>query len=597
MNYNISKRRLAILVVILPLTVLIVYGVMSYLFINYLQEDMQQNTLEFEVKNYKESLLKSERENLKNKTLQLSSFIDYIDDRSSDLLKERLVDFVNTHVASTNNLCKRYRYALKRQFLKKIILTSLKNLKATENFGHIFVISKKGYVYEHFDKKLEGKNILKIKDDFDKAFVLEFNKVIDEEKEGFVGYDWYRPDSNREIMIYNLSYVKKIECFEWYIGAALFIDEMQMLSQSEVNRYIRKNIKGKDNDFFIMNKKMKLLFASKRKDEQKSVIDKEIKKRLLQKDGFYKDGDKIYYTRFIKKYNWYLVGVKDISHLGEDLKLRKVVKPGQSGYDIERSFMILAFAWFVTMLLSLYLSAIIYKQIKSYEEQINQSNEKMMFQSKQALIGELFSMIAHQWRQPINKIASIVALGRFELQSNKEIAKKDIDKSYEEIEESIEFMSETIDDFRTFYKPTTSTKMINLKTLILRSIYFLNNSIQKHDIKVIKHLQDIEMEIYRNEFLQVMLNLIKNAIDAIGTQGVIIIKLYREGDNVIISVENSGEPIDKEVASRIFEPYFTTKEDSMGLGLYMTKIIVEKHMKGEISVTRLQDGTRFTIVL
>ena len=158
-------------------------------------------------------------------------------------------------------------------------------------------------------------------------------------------------------------------------------------------------------------------------------------------------------------------------------------------------------------------------------------------------------------------------------------------------------MSETIDDFRTFYKPTSTTKMINLKTLILRSIYFLNNSIQKHDIKVIKHLEDIEMEIYRNEFLQVMLNLIKNAIDAIGTQGVIIIKLYHEGERVIISVENSGKPIDKEVASRIFEPYFTTKEDSMGLGLYMTKIIVEKHMKGEISVTRLQDGTRFTIML
>ncbi len=594
MNYNISKRRLAILVVILPLTVLIVYGVMSYLFINYLQEDMQQNTLEFEVKNYKESLIKAQEEHLIQESLKVVDFIKYLDSRSNDLLKDRVVDFVNTHVDSVNNLCKRYRYALKRPFLKKIILTSLKDLKTTDNFGHIFVISKKGYVYEHFDKKLEGKNILGIKDDFDKPFVKEFNKVIDEDKEGFVGYDWYKPGFSREIMLYNLSYVKKIECFDWYIGAALFIDEMQMITQNEISSFLRKNMQKKENDFFIMDKKTKLLFSSS--DKGKIDLDNEYKKELL-KEGVHKKEGRIYYTHFMKKYSWYMVFFKDISHIGEGLELRKIVNPSQSDYDIEKSFMILAFAWFVTMLLSLYLSAIIYKQIKSYEEQINQSNEKMMFQSKQALIGELFSMIAHQWRQPINKIASIVALGRFELQSNEKISKSDVDKSYEEIEESIEFMSETIDDFRTFYKPTSTTKMINLKTLILRSIYFLNNSIQKHDIKVIKHLEDIEMEIYRNEFLQVMLNLIKNAIDAIGTQGVIIIKLYHEGERVIISVENSGKPIDKEVASRIFEPYFTTKEDSMGLGLYMTKIIVEKHMKGEISVTRLQDGTRFTIML
>jgi signal transduction histidine kinase len=263
---------------------------------------------------------------------------------------------------------------------------------------------------------------------------------------------------------------------------------------------------------------------------------------------------------------------------------------------MKQNLLYLGLAWFISILLSLYLSMIIYKQIRSYEEQINQSNDKMMFQSKQALIGELFSMIAHQWRQPINKIASIVALIRFELENDK-ISKTEIDNSCEEIEDSIEFMSETIDDFRTFYKPTTSTKLVNLKTLITRSIFFLKSSIQKNDIKIIKQLEDIEIELYRNEFLQVMLNLIKNAIDAVGSQGVVIIKLYKEVDKVIISVENSGKSIDKEVMKKIFEPYFTTKDESMGLGLYMTKIIVEKHMKGEIMVERLKDGTKFTIML
>ena len=186
---------------------------------------------------------------------------------------------------------------------------------------------------------------------------------------------------------------------------------------------------------------------------------------------------------------------------------------------------------------------------------------------------------------------------RFDLESD-EVNKKEIDKSCEEIENSIEFMSETIDDFRTFYKPTTKTQMVNLKALIGRSVIFLKSTIIKNDIKVVQDLEDIKVELYRNEFLQVMLNLVKNAIDAIGERGAIVIKLYKnDKGKVIIYVENSGKSIDEKLISKVFDPYFTTKEDSMGLGLYMTKMIVEKHMNGSISVKAVRDGTRFTIEL
>jgi signal transduction histidine kinase len=93
-----------------------------------------------------------------------------------------------------------------------------------------------------------------------------------------------------------------------------------------------------------------------------------------------------------------------------------------------------------------------------------------------------------------------------------------------------------------------------------------------------------------------MINLIKNAVDALSVHGKLYVRLYRQKDRIVIEVEDNGKGIDRQKIDKIFDPYFTTKEDSMGLGLYMSKIIIEKHMRGEISVRNMrQGGVRFTI--
>jgi signal transduction histidine kinase len=584
MKYQLSKKRLIALIVLLPLTVLLVYGFMSYLFLSYIQ----QNDINKEVKNYEQSFIDIEKKRLKEKVNALTQYINYYDEKSSDNIKKDIRDMVNISADIANNIYKRYRGNLRWQDIQEIILAALKDVKYADNYGYLFIMNKKGYAHQHFDKKLEHRNILHIKDEFDKEFVKEFNEVIAQEGSGYVGYNWYKPNDNSGLMYYKITYIKKLDCYNWYIGAGAYVDDIQEYAKRDILMYLRSNALFKNGYFFIVDAKGNPIFYPKEKEK--------LPLKQFTKDGFFVDKKNIYQINHIKSYNWYIVAARSLKHIGKSIEQKKELHNKKRDDDMRDNLLYLALAWFVSILLSLYLSTIIYRQVRSYEKQINQSNDKMMFQSKQALIGELFSMIAHQWRQPINKIASIVALIRFELEGE-EISKKEIDDRCEEIEDSIEFMSETIDDFRTFYKPTTSTKLVNLKVLITRSIFFLKNSIQKYDIKIIKELEDVEMELYRNEFLQVMLNLIKNAIDAIGKQGVIIIKLYRQGDRVIISVENSGKSIEREVMQKIFEPYFTTKEESMGLGLYMTKIIVEKHMKGEIMVEALKDGTKFTITL
>jgi signal transduction histidine kinase len=92
-----------------------------------------------------------------------------------------------------------------------------------------------------------------------------------------------------------------------------------------------------------------------------------------------------------------------------------------------------------------------------------------------------------------------------------------------------------------------------------------------------------------------MINLIKNGVDSMDQDGQLVIKLYKDQEEILISVEDNGEGIDKDHLSKIFQPYYTTKKDSMGIGLYMTKMIIEKHMHGSIAVERLTPGLRFLI--
>jgi signal transduction histidine kinase len=590
MKYQISKKRLMVLIVIFPLTVLLIYGAMSYLFLSYIQKNMKKNEIKTEVKSYEKSFVDIEKERLQEKVNTLTQYIDHYSQKDNHNEQDDIKKFVEISAQNANNLYYRFNKYWKKKNVKKMILATLKDIKYGDDDGYIFIIDSKGNALQHFDKTLEGKNILDLQDDTGKEFIKEFKQVADTTGEGFVGYNWY-PANDRTYMTYKTAYIKKLDAYGWFIGAGTYGGSSYNTSD-EILNFIRKNALFKDGYFFVIDRNANLLFSPTGKPRLSREELKEFKTT-----GLHVNKNTIYQVNKIQRYGWYLIGTRNIKNVGNKIKKKtEVISNNIREDDMKKNLLQLGIAWFISILLSLYLSMIIYKEIRSYEKEINKSNDKMMFQSKQALIGELFSMIAHQWRQPINKIASIVALVRFELE-NDQISKEDIDKSCEEIEDSVEFMSETIDDFRTFYKPTTSTKMVNLKTLITRSIFFLKNSIQKNDIKIIKKLEDIEMELYRNEFLQVMLNLIKNAIDAIGTQGVVIIKLYRENEKVVISVENSGKSIEKDVMKKIFEPYFTTKDESMGLGLYMTKIIVEKHMKGEILVEALRDGTRFTIIL
>ncbi len=245
---------------------------------------------------------------------------------------------------------------------------------------------------------------------------------------------------------------------------------------------------------------------------------------------------------------------------------------------------------------------------KIVEEKVKEIREKdkaLLQQSKLAIMGEMIGAIAHQWRQPLNALALNIQLLEDKAE-NGELTQEEIEKFVEKSMETINFMSKTIDDFRNFFKKDKEQTIFNLKEAIEKTIDLQKAQLENRGIKIVTNLDEVKIKGFKNEFMQVILNLISNARDAIEERrkkdpklnGVIEIKLTKKKDLVQIIVRDNGGGIDKNIIDRIFEPYFTTKEDDKGtgIGLYMSKNIIER-IGGKIKVKNSKNGAEFIIEL
>ncbi len=577
-----NSIRITTLIILFPLLTLLLYGGLSHLFFFYAKQADAKN----ELSRYEKMLMDAEKNSLIEKVENLTRFIRYYNYKSGDKIKKEVKSIIRASANIANNIYHRYKENMSEKELKQLIINALKRVDFEGDIGYLFLLDTEGNTYIHPDQNIVGTNIQNIRDVNGKYIIKEFISVLEEKGEGFVDYYWYIPNTDKKSMHYKITFVKMLDMYDWYIGAGEYLKYMTRFVSDEMLTYIRENAYFKYGHFFVSNSNNEIIFHP-----EPDNIEELSRFRM---EGVYEDDKRIAFTAYVAEYDWYITAVKELKGVQRNIHQQKSKNEKKIEKDIRTNLYLMVSTWLLSLLLSLYLSSVVNRMLKRYEERLNESNDKLIFQSRQALIGELFSMIAHQWRQPINKIASILALLRFNTPNDKPDYKA-LDKKFQEIEESVEFMSDTIDDFRTFYQPKESSEVVNLKTLIHKSIDFLSGSIRKKDITISEELEDIACKMYSNEFLQVMINLIKNATDAVDQRGEIKIKLYHKEDKVIVSVEDNGKGIDPQLLSKIFDPYYSTKVDSMGLGLYMSRMIIEKHLGGKIEVESLEKGVRFTL--
>ena len=231
-------------------------------------------------------------------------------------------------------------------------------------------------------------------------------------------------------------------------------------------------------------------------------------------------------------------------------------------------------------------------------------------QAKMAAMGEMIENIAHQWRQPLSVISTISSSLKIKKEMNI-LDDKEFYEALQNINKTSEHLSNTIDDFRNFFSPNKEMNKFYVSQLIKKSKDLIKSRFDKFNIKVIEHIDDIEILSYQNELFQVILNLFSNSIDVLSSSQIenkiIYIKIYHDENNLYIEFLDNGGGIKDEFINRVFEPYFTTKHKSQGtgIGLYMSLQIVTKHLNGEISVkndTFIENniayfGAKFTILL
>ncbi len=237
-------------------------------------------------------------------------------------------------------------------------------------------------------------------------------------------------------------------------------------------------------------------------------------------------------------------------------------------------------------------------EIKKNQEKTNQ----LIQQSKLAQMGEMISMIAHQWRQPLTAITATANTISLQVHLYDKISNKELLEEVKLISEYSQHLSSTIDDFRNFYKPNKTKEYVSFAEVVDKTINIIYSSYEEKSIKLVKNYMSKEkFDTYPSQLSQVILNLLKNAEDVLLEKNKknpkVIINTYCTEDSCILEICDNGGGIKKEYLDKVFDPYFSTKikKDGTGLGLYMSKTIIEDHCNGKLEIENTNEGALFRI--
>jgi len=242
-------------------------------------------------------------------------------------------------------------------------------------------------------------------------------------------------------------------------------------------------------------------------------------------------------------------------------------------------------------------------RVKLEVDKNREKDKQMLHQSRLVQMGEMISMIAHQWRQPLTAISATSSLIELKAQMN-QLDSDTARQKAKNISNYVQHLSTTIDDFRNFFKQNKEKSKTNYDDIVKSVQSMIEIPLVNKNIKLRRELHcHKSFTAYPNELEQVLLNLIKNAEDALLENAVehpyIKIVTYAKDDKYILEVSDNGSGIPSDIMNNIFDPYFSTKNEKngTGIGLYMSKTIIEEHCGGSLSVKNGRDGAVFRIEL
>ena len=243
------------------------------------------------------------------------------------------------------------------------------------------------------------------------------------------------------------------------------------------------------------------------------------------------------------------------------------------------------------------------EEVKKQLLELRDKDKLLIAQSKLAAVGETLAHIAHQWKQPLSQINSIVLNVDADFEDNK-LNREVLEKHLNEIEKMTFYMSDTIESFNTYLQPNESVKIFSIKEAFDNSFELVYKLLESRRIECkLEIIEDSYVKGVKKEFVQALLVVLNNAKDVLIDEKVkypkIHISIYKKDNKAVFDILDNGGGIKAKYFDKIFDPYFTTKPHSQGTGhgLCMAKMIVEKSMHGKLNVKNEEKGAKFSIVL
>lgn len=515
-----------------------------------------------------------------------------------------------------------------KEFSKEKIIESIKNaLRDTRfnNDGYFFLYKMDGEnIFNGEFPEIEGKNLWEYTDSKGTFLLKEMNEILKSKDETF--YEWFWKEKfNDEIEYKKIGFFKKIPELNMFVGAGYYEKNLKKRTQDRILKKLNSfELKAPEHIFIynldgtcLVNPKKELIGTNRynvKSEDGKFNLKDMINFSIKNKEGFIEysstvklnesliSNNKISFVKLYENWNWMIGSGFYLEELNNRIIEKKEDLILSNKKTINEIVLIAIIITFFMIIVSFYLSRLINNIFFEYKKRIDlemsntlEKEKLLMQQSKMATMGEMIASIAHQWKQPL----SLISLSNGLLKINNEIkdfsTPQEITNAIENIDNSVHNLSQTIDDFRNFFSPNKEKVVFDISEAFEDTFKLINSQFKNNDIEIIKEIKNIELLGYKNELLQVLINLLKNSKEALveksnSIKKYIFITVENNQNKVIIKIKDNAGGISKENLNKVFDAYFTTKEKSggTGIGLYICKQIIENSMKGEITVSNVE---------
>lgn len=631
----LHERNIPRLIIIGPVLAIIILTILiTYFYISYRQQQFK-----LESQRLKAEYIQGEKQRLQERLQSLYMLLDTKYKNMEEPMKAELVSRVNIAYDTAKYLHDRYSSGYNERAVKELILGALSRMEWSNKKESIWVTDKQGNNLLALNKEFQ-RNLWDYQDADGRYIIREEVAAVNHFKEAFIKTRFSQNDPRVQLM-----YLKDFGHYGWFFGSSMHhLDEYERIKKNLIATLMAIQI-DPDEYFYIVNSQGEIIYhptmalgqnIMELTDDTGFAYIKEQIDSAKQEGAVYveylsksrrfdKVSKKTTLSAYFKPFDWVIsTGFYAINIQNAIDKQQAVLKK-----DIEQEIKtILLFSFFfaiVVILLTLGFSRSISdifinykKRVQERENSLKELNdslqervdqevaaqrekEKMLVQqSKMAAMGDMISMIAHQWRQPLNQL-SYVMMNIDGAYDERTLSRDYLDNKLKEGENLLEYMSHTIDDFRNFFKPDKEKELLSLCQVVDSAIGLIEKALEKHHITLEKDFQcDTKLYLYKNEMIQVLLNLIKNAQEALEAKenALITIRIYENETGNYVQICDNGNGIAAEDQAKIFEPYFSTKaHQGTGLGLYMSKMIIEEHMQGHLRLLPSKEGACFEIGL